>query len=55
LDYDDIGGLSTEMRERLSAARPTSLGALSRVPGITPPAVMAVIGHVRRGQTQRFT
>jgi tRNA uridine 5-carboxymethylaminomethyl modification enzyme len=55
LDYDDIGGLSTEMRERLSAARPTSLGALSRIPGITPPAVMAVIGHVRRGQAQRFT
>jgi tRNA uridine 5-carboxymethylaminomethyl modification enzyme len=55
MDYDDIGGLSTEMRERLSAARPTSLGALSRIPGITPPAVMAVIGHVRRRQAQRFT
>jgi tRNA uridine 5-carboxymethylaminomethyl modification enzyme len=55
LDYDDIGGLSTEMRERLRAARPTSLGALSRTPGITPPAVMAVIGHVRRGQAHRFT
>jgi tRNA uridine 5-carboxymethylaminomethyl modification enzyme len=55
LDYDDIGGLSTEMRERLCAARPTSLGALSRIPGITPPAVMAVIGHVRRGQAPRFT
>jgi tRNA uridine 5-carboxymethylaminomethyl modification enzyme len=48
LDYDGIGGLSREMRERLVAARPTSFGALSRIPGITPPAVMAVIGHVRR-------
>ena len=55
LDYGDIGGLSTEMRERLCAARPSSFGALSRVPGITPPAVMAVIGHVRRGPARRFT
>ena len=55
LDYEDIGGLSTEMRERLCAARPTSLGALTRIPGITPPAVMAVIGHIRRGQAPRFT
>jgi tRNA uridine 5-carboxymethylaminomethyl modification enzyme len=55
LDYASIGGLSNEMRERLQAARPASLGALSRVPGITPPAVMAVIGHARRLQGQRFT
>jgi tRNA uridine 5-carboxymethylaminomethyl modification enzyme len=55
LNYDDIGGLSTEMRERLGAARPATLGALSRIPGITPPAIMAVVGHVRRSQAQRFT
>lgn len=50
LDYTRIGGLSAEMRERLVAARPSSMGALSRIPGITPPAVMAVIGHVRAAQ-----
>jgi tRNA uridine 5-carboxymethylaminomethyl modification enzyme len=55
LDYRDIGGLSTEMRERLNTAHPTSFGALTRIPGITPPAVMAVIGHIRRGQARRFT
>jgi tRNA uridine 5-carboxymethylaminomethyl modification enzyme len=55
IDYATIGGLSNEMRERLIASQPTSLGALSRVPGITPPAVMAVIGHARRMQAQRFT
>jgi tRNA uridine 5-carboxymethylaminomethyl modification enzyme len=52
IDYGQIGGLSTEMRERLSAAQPPSIGALSRIPGITPPAVMAVIGYVRSRSKQ---
>jgi tRNA uridine 5-carboxymethylaminomethyl modification enzyme len=50
LDYDAVGGLSNEAREKLSAARPRSIAALGRIPGINPPAVMAVIGHVRRLQ-----
>lgn len=50
LNYESIGGLSLEMRERLSAAQPTTYGALSRVRGISPPAVMAVIAHARRLQ-----
>jgi tRNA uridine 5-carboxymethylaminomethyl modification enzyme len=56
LDYTSIGGLSTEMLERLDATRPASFGALSRIPGMTPPAIMAVVGHVRRmQQSQSFT
>jgi tRNA uridine 5-carboxymethylaminomethyl modification enzyme len=50
LDYDIIGGLSTEAREKLNAARPESIASLSRIPGINPPAVMAVLGHLRRFQ-----
>jgi tRNA uridine 5-carboxymethylaminomethyl modification enzyme len=50
LDYESIGGLSNEARERLSAVRPRSLASLSRIPGINPPAVMAVLGHLRRLQ-----
>jgi tRNA uridine 5-carboxymethylaminomethyl modification enzyme len=55
LDYGRIGGLSNEMRERLEAARPATLGALTRIPGITPPAIVAVIGHARMVQARRFT
>ncbi len=51
LDYGSIGGLSTEIREKLEAVRPLSLGALGRIPGVTPPAIMAVVGHARRRQT----
>jgi tRNA uridine 5-carboxymethylaminomethyl modification enzyme len=39
LDYFRVPGLSTEVRERLSAIRPRSLGQASRVPGVTPAAV----------------
>jgi tRNA uridine 5-carboxymethylaminomethyl modification enzyme len=47
LDYHAVPGLSTEIRERLSAVRPRSLGQASRVPGVTPAAmsVLAVWCH----------
>jgi tRNA uridine 5-carboxymethylaminomethyl modification enzyme len=39
LDYDAVGGLSAEVREKLNAVRPTSLGQASRISGITPAAI----------------
>jgi tRNA uridine 5-carboxymethylaminomethyl modification enzyme len=39
VDYRAVPGLSTEIRERLAAVRPVSLGQASRVPGVTPAAV----------------
>ena len=53
LDYDRIGGLSTEARQRLAAARPTTLGAAERLPGITPAALTALLRHVRRAPPDR--
>ncbi len=47
LDYATIGGLSSEMRERLSAARPVSFSAAQRIPGVTPSALMALLVYVR--------
>ena len=56
LDYTVIGGLSREMQERLLAAQPASFGALSRVPGLTPPAIIAVMREVRaRQRTSRVS
>ncbi len=46
--YDQIAGLSREMTERLSAARPETLAAAGRVPGITPAALAALLVHARR-------
>jgi tRNA uridine 5-carboxymethylaminomethyl modification enzyme len=39
LDYATVPGLSTEIRERLTAVRPRSLGQASRIPGVTPAAI----------------
>lgn len=46
--YAAIAGLSNEMVERLSAARPATLAAAGRVPGITPAALAALLVHARR-------
>jgi tRNA uridine 5-carboxymethylaminomethyl modification enzyme len=48
LDYAAVGGLSNEMVERLSAARPATLGAAGRIRGITPAALAAILIHARR-------
>ena len=50
LDYGRIGGLSNEMREKLGTVRPATLGAASRIPGVTPAALTALLRHVRRGE-----
>jgi tRNA uridine 5-carboxymethylaminomethyl modification enzyme len=46
--YDRIAGLSREMVERLSAARPATLAAAGRVPGVTPAALATLLVHARR-------
>jgi tRNA uridine 5-carboxymethylaminomethyl modification enzyme len=48
LDYLAIAGLSNEMVERLSTARPSTLGAAGRIRGITPAALAAILVHARR-------
>lgn len=46
--YADIAGLSREMVERLTKAKPASLAAAGRLPGITPAALAALLVHARR-------
>ncbi|MEA3015917.1 MAG: tRNA uridine 5-carboxymethylaminomethyl modification enzyme [Sphingomonadales bacterium] len=48
LDFARIPGLSTEMVERLSRAGPATLGEASRLRGITPAALSAILVHARR-------
>jgi tRNA uridine 5-carboxymethylaminomethyl modification enzyme len=42
LDFGSVAGLSNEMVERLSSARPETLDQASRVPGVTPAALSAL-------------
>lgn len=48
LDYSAISGLSNEVVERLDRARPVSLGQASRIAGITPAAVWAVMMYLKK-------
>ena len=43
MDYEQIKGLSTEVRQKLSAAKPLNLGQASRISGITPAAISCMI------------
>jgi tRNA uridine 5-carboxymethylaminomethyl modification enzyme len=53
LDYAAVGGLSNEVREKLSNARPVTLGQASRIEGVTPGALTALLAHVKREQRKR--
>lgn len=48
LSFAEVRGLSTEMVDRLTAARPPSLAAAARVRGVTPAALSALLLHTRR-------
>ena len=48
LDYTGIPGLSNEMVERLTAARPDTLAAAARIRGITPAALTTILLHATR-------
>ena len=54
VDFAAVAGLSVEMRQRLSAARPATLGSAGRVAGVTPAALVALAVHLRR-DAERFT
>jgi tRNA uridine 5-carboxymethylaminomethyl modification enzyme len=53
LDYAAIGSLSTEVRTKLQQARPETLGAASRIPGVTPAAVIALLRYIKRPRYDR--
>ena len=48
LDYAIVGGLSAEVCGKLTAARPATLGAASRISGVTPAALVALLQYVKR-------
>jgi tRNA uridine 5-carboxymethylaminomethyl modification enzyme len=48
LDYAEVRGLSTEVRQRLQQVRPATLGQAARVPGVTPAAISLLLVHLKK-------
>jgi len=48
LDYAQVLGLSTEVREKLARHRPLTLGQAGRIPGVTPAAVSLLLVHLKK-------
>ena len=47
-DYSVVASLSTEIRHKLPTTQPKTLGAASRISGVTPAAITALLRYVRR-------
>lgn len=54
LDYDQVTGLSNEVKQRLSESRPDTLGQASRLPGVTPAAVSVLLIHLKKSERIRL-
>ena len=48
IDYSKIGGLSTEMIQRFTAIKPKTIGEAARIKGVTPAAVTAILGYIKK-------
>lgn len=48
IDYKKIGGLSNEMVAKLTRIKPSTIGEASRISGVTPAAIMAILGYIKK-------
>ena len=54
LDYAAIPSLSAELRQKLGRINPATLGQAARIDGMTPAALAALLGHVKRRDTRKI-
>lgn len=48
MDYSNISGLSTELRQKLALTQPATVGMAARIPGMTPAAISLLLVHLKR-------
>ena len=49
MDFSCIGGLSTEILQKLIRHKPETIGQASRIQGMTPAAISILLVHIKRG------
>ncbi len=50
LDYAEVVGLSTEVKQKLNDVKPATLGSASRIPGVTPAAISLLLVHLKKAK-----
>tara|TARA_Y100000590_G_scaffold422123_1_gene526483 strand:+ start:10740 stop:12605 length:1866 start_codon:yes stop_codon:yes gene_type:complete len=53
INYKEVGSLSNEVIEKLSVINPPTLGAASRISGVTPAAIIALLRHVKKKKNEK--
>jgi len=53
LDFRQVPGLSTEVRQRLSEVQPVTLGQAARIPGVTPAAISILLVYLKKYSATR--
>jgi tRNA uridine 5-carboxymethylaminomethyl modification enzyme len=53
IDYQQVHGLSVEVRQKLARHRPASIGQAARISGVTPAAISLLLVHLKRGLPQQ--
>ena len=47
IDFDQVEGLSNEIRQKLGEIRPSNLARAGRIPGVTPAALSLLLVHLK--------
>ena len=55
LDYQQVRGLSNEVREKLINVKPATIGQAARIPGVTPAAISLLLVHLKKSALKRKT
>lgn len=53
LEYGSLRGLSTEMQQKLGAAKPANIAQAQKLEGVTPAAITLVLAAIKRGAPDR--
>lgn len=48
MNYDQVSGLSAEVKQKLNAAKPGTVGLAARIPGVTPAAISLLLVHLKK-------
>jgi len=53
INYNNVGSLSNEIIEKLSYVNPSTIGAASRISGVTPAAIIAILRYIRKNKNKK--